>query len=77
MKWNCLTFGRIVMIKHIEIRTEGGLRMAAAKTALVISAHAADFVWRAGGAIALENRTGGGLCARVTLPLAPPAEEQA
>ncbi|MGB0675380.1 MAG: hypothetical protein ACPGOU_04070 [Candidatus Nanopelagicales bacterium] len=30
-----------------------------------------------GGTIALENRTGGGLCARVTLPLAPPTEDQA
>ena len=28
------------------------------KTALVISAHAADFVWRAGGAIALHQRLG-------------------
>ena len=28
------------------------------KTALVISAHAADFVWRAGGAIALHQRRG-------------------
>jgi len=28
------------------------------KTALVISAHAADFVWRAGGAIALHQAKG-------------------
>jgi len=28
------------------------------KTALVISAHAADFVWRAGGAIALHQKLG-------------------
>ena len=28
------------------------------KTALVISAHAADFVWRAGGAIALHQELG-------------------
>ena len=28
------------------------------KTALVVSAHAADFVWRAGGAIALHARRG-------------------
>ena len=28
------------------------------KTALVISAHAADFVWRCGGAIALHQRRG-------------------
>ena len=28
------------------------------KTALVISAHAADFVWRAGGAIALHQQRG-------------------
>ncbi|MBN9069834.1 MAG: PIG-L domain-containing protein, partial [Rhizobiales bacterium] len=27
-----------------------------AKTALVISAHAADFVWRCGGAIALHQK---------------------
>ncbi len=32
--------------------------MADAKTALVISAHAADFVWRAGGAIALHQKLG-------------------
>ena len=31
---------------------------AAAKTALVISAHAADFVWRCGGAIALHAELG-------------------
>lgn len=28
------------------------------KTALVVSAHSADFVWRAGGAIALYARRG-------------------
>ena len=28
------------------------------KTALVISAHAADFVWRCGGAIALHQELG-------------------
>ncbi len=32
--------------------------MANKKTALVISAHAADFVWRAGGAIALHQKRG-------------------
>jgi 4-oxalomesaconate hydratase len=32
--------------------------MAARKTALVISAHSADFVWRAGGAIALHAQRG-------------------
>jgi 4-oxalomesaconate hydratase len=32
--------------------------MAETKTALVISAHAADFVWRCGGAIALHQRLG-------------------
>ncbi|KAB2914277.1 MAG: PIG-L family deacetylase [Hyphomicrobiaceae bacterium] len=32
--------------------------MTAKKTALVISAHAADFVWRAGGAIALHQKKG-------------------
>jgi len=32
--------------------------MADRKTALVISAHAADFVWRAGGAIALHQKLG-------------------
>ena len=32
--------------------------MAADKTALVISAHAADFVWRCAGAIALHGRLG-------------------
>ena len=32
--------------------------MADCKTALVISAHAADFVWRAGGAIALHSKKG-------------------
>ncbi len=32
--------------------------MADVKTALVISAHAADFVWRAGGAIALHQKLG-------------------
>ena len=32
--------------------------MADKKTALVISAHAADFVWRAGGAIALHQQKG-------------------
>ena len=32
--------------------------MADNKTALVISAHAADFVWRAGGAIALHKQRG-------------------
>ena len=32
--------------------------MADKKTALVISAHAADFVWRAGGAIALHQKRG-------------------
>lgn len=32
--------------------------MPAAKTALVISAHAADFVWRCGGAIALHAAAG-------------------
>ena len=32
--------------------------MADNKTALVISAHAADFVWRCGGAIALHQKLG-------------------
>ena len=32
--------------------------MSASKTALVISAHAADFVWRCGGAIALHAAKG-------------------
>lgn len=32
--------------------------MPEAKTALVVSAHAADFVWRCGGAIALHQRLG-------------------
>ncbi|HFC04709.1 MAG TPA: PIG-L domain-containing protein, partial [Rhizobiales bacterium] len=32
--------------------------MAENKTALVVSAHAADFVWRAGGAIALHQERG-------------------
>ncbi len=32
--------------------------MSASKTALVISAHAADFVWRCGGAIALHQKRG-------------------
>lgn len=32
--------------------------MSEKKTALVISAHAADFVWRAGGAIALHQKKG-------------------
>ena len=32
--------------------------MAENKTALVISAHAADFVWRCGGAIALHQELG-------------------
>ena len=32
--------------------------MAAAKTGLVVSAHSADFVWRAGGAIALYAKRG-------------------
>ncbi len=32
--------------------------MCAAKTALVLSAHAADFVWRCGGAIALHAEMG-------------------
>jgi len=32
--------------------------MADSKTALVISAHSADFVWRAGGAIALHQKLG-------------------
>ena len=30
----------------------------AKKTALVVSAHSADFVWRAGGAIALSTQRG-------------------
>lgn len=32
--------------------------MAEKKTALVISAHAGDFVWRCGGAIALHAERG-------------------
>ena len=32
--------------------------MTKKKTALVVSAHAADFVWRAGGAIALHQQHG-------------------
>ncbi|MGB1153387.1 MAG: PIG-L deacetylase family protein, partial [Paracoccaceae bacterium] len=32
--------------------------MSDKKTALVISAHSADFVWRAGGAIALHQKKG-------------------
>ena len=32
--------------------------MSEEKTALVISAHAADFVWRCGGAIALHAERG-------------------
>ena len=32
--------------------------MAQAKTAMVVSAHSADFVWRAGGAIALYAERG-------------------
>jgi 4-oxalomesaconate hydratase len=34
------------------------ISMSEAKTALVISAHAADFVWRCGGAIALHAKKG-------------------
>ena len=34
------------------------LNMAVKKTALVLSAHAADFVWRCGGAIALHQKLG-------------------
>ena len=33
-------------------------KSAAGKTALVVSAHSADFVWRAGGAIALVELAG-------------------
>jgi 4-oxalomesaconate hydratase len=33
--------------------------MASSKTILVVSAHAADFVWRAGGAIAVTTSNGG------------------
>jgi 4-oxalomesaconate hydratase len=33
-------------------------KKSSSKTALVVSAHAADFVWRAGGAIALHARRG-------------------
>src|SRR3546814_482044 len=40
-----------------EQRTRGEDRMAG-QTALVVSAHAADFVWRAGGAIALHAARG-------------------
>jgi len=36
--------------------------MSDKKTALVVSAHAADFVWRAGGAIALHARLGWEVC---------------
>ena len=32
--------------------------MSELKTALIISAHAADFVWRCGGAIALHAKLG-------------------
>ena len=49
--------------------TTGGFGLGLSLCRRVIDAH--------GGTIALENRTGGGLCARVTLPLAPPAEDQA
>jgi len=35
------------------------------KTALVVSAHSADFVWRAGGAIALHAEQGYAVTARV------------
>src|SRR5437868_5559377 len=38
--------------------SRGRVGMADPKTALVVSAHAADFVWRAGGAIALYARRG-------------------
>ncbi len=48
--------------------TTGGFGLGLSLCRRVIDAH--------GGTIALENRTGGGLCARVTLPLAPPAAEQ-
>ena len=37
---------------------EGTSVMSDNKTALVISAHSADFVWRAGGAIALHQAKG-------------------
>jgi signal transduction histidine kinase len=47
--------------------TTGGFGLGLSLCRRVIDAH--------GGTIALENRTGGGLCARVTLPLAPPAED--
>src|SRR3546814_7430098 len=40
-----------------EQRTRGESSMAG-QTALVVSAHAADFVWRAGGAIALHAAKG-------------------
>ncbi|MFN3641970.1 MAG: PIG-L deacetylase family protein [Gemmobacter sp.] len=36
----------------------GGSIMAETRTALVISAHTADFVWRCGGAIALHAAQG-------------------
>ena len=40
------------------IEVNGGRLLTDRKTALVISAHAADFVWRAGGAIALHQQLG-------------------
>lgn len=46
--------------------------MASDKTALVVSAHAADFVWHAGGAIALHQQLG--YAVTVVCLSRPPAE---
>jgi 4-oxalomesaconate hydratase len=43
---------------HLGPKTALGGEMSGPKTALVISAHAADFVWRCGGAIALHQKLG-------------------
>src|SRR5206468_10905954 len=39
-------------------RPEAEVRMTSGKTGLVVTAHPGDFVWRAGGAIALHARKG-------------------
>lgn len=41
-----------------QLQSQGAISMSNGKSALIVSAHSADFVWRAGGAIALHTQQG-------------------
>src|SRR5690349_132816 len=57
LRW-CTNFGKWALVFRWLENFEHRRGKAMAKTGLVVSAHPGDFVWRAGGAIALHAKKG-------------------